>query len=78
MDKKEKVIELIVNQIGVDASKVTMESKIVEDLGADSLDRVELTMAVEDEFGVQIPDAEAEKMVTVEDVVSYIEKNHGN
>ncbi len=71
---EKKVVSLIASQLGVDESKVAVDSKIVEDLGADSLDRVELTMAVEDEFGVQIPDARAEKMTTVGEVIKYIEE----
>ncbi len=71
-DIKKKVIDIVVKQIGADADKVTMESKIIDDLGADSLDRVELTMAVEDEFGIQIPDVDAEKLITIGDVAQYI------
>ncbi|MEG2256249.1 MAG: acyl carrier protein, partial [Cetobacterium sp.] len=64
-----------VEQLGVDADQVTLEANFVEDLGADSLDTVELIMAFEEEFDVEIPDTEAEKIKTVQDVVNYIESN---
>ena len=69
-----KVKEIIINELGVDPEKVTSEASFVEDLGADSLDTVELVMAFEEEFGVDIPDEDAEKMRTVGDAISYIEK----
>lgn len=69
----EKVQELIGSQLGIPEADITMESCLAADLGADSLDVVELLMAVEEEFGVAIPDEEVEKMTTVEDVVTYIE-----
>jgi acyl carrier protein len=71
---EEKVKEIISKQLGVDASEVTAESSFVEDLGADSLDTVELVMAFEEEFGIEIPDEDAEKMAKVKDAVEYINK----
>ena len=69
-----KVQEIIVKQLGVDAGKVTGEASFVEDLGADSLDTVELVMAFEEEFGIEIPDEDAEKITRVKDAVDYIVK----
>ena len=69
----EKIKEIVVEQLGVEMDQVTLESSFVEDLGADSLDTVELIMAFEEEFDVEIPDADAEKIKTVKDVVTYIE-----
>ena len=71
----EKVQEKISEQLGIDIEEVTMESSFIDDLGADSLDIVELLMALEEEFDVEIPDEEAEKFVTVSDVVDYIKSN---
>ena len=71
----EKVRAIIADQLNVDAEKITMESSIIEDLGADSLDVVELIMALEENFGVEIPDDDAEKINTIGDIVNYIE-NH--
>ena len=71
----EKVKGIIVEQLGVADSAVTMEASFIDDLGADSLDIVELIMALEEEFDIEIPDADAEKVVTVSDVVEYI-KDH--
>lgn len=68
----EKIREIVVEQLGVEEEKVTLESSFVDDLGADSLDIVELVMALEEEFGVEIPDSEAEKISTVGDVVEYV------
>ena len=73
----ERVRDIIVNQLGVNAEQVVSEAKFMEDLGADSLDTVELVMALEEEFGTEIPDEEAEKLQTVGDAVSYIEKVQG-
>tara|TARA_B100001013_G_scaffold298608_1_gene199506 strand:+ start:334 stop:576 length:243 start_codon:yes stop_codon:yes gene_type:complete len=70
-----KVKEIIINELGVDPEKVTPEASFVDDLGADSLDTVELVMALEEEFLVDIPDEDAEKMRTVSDAISYIETN---
>jgi acyl carrier protein len=71
----DKVKAVIVDQLGVDEDQITMESSFIDDLGADSLDTVELIMAFEEEFGVEIPDEDAEKIKTVKDVVTYIENN---
>ena len=71
----EKVKGIIVEQLGVADTAVTMEASFIDDLGADSLDIVELVMALEEEFDIEIPDADAEKVVTVGDVVDYI-KDH--
>lgn len=71
----EKVKGIIVDQLGVTDTSVTMEASFIDDLGADSLDIVELIMALEEEFDMEIPDADAEKVVTVGDVVDYI-KDH--
>ncbi len=71
----DKIAELITEKLGVEGSKVKMEAKFVEDLGADSLDTVELIMQLEDEFNLEIPDEEAEKLTTVGLVVEYIESN---
>jgi len=75
MDVAAKVIEIIVQQLGVDADKVTLEASFVDDLGADSLDVVELVMAFEEEFGVEIPDEAAEKIATVKDAVEFLTQN---
>ena len=71
----EKIKNIIVEQLQVSDATVTEESSFIDDLGADSLDLVELIMALEEEFGIEIPDADAEKVVTVGDVVSYIKEN---
>lgn len=71
----EEVKAVIVEQLSVNESEVKLESKFVDDLGADSLDVVELVMALEEKFEVEIPDEEAEKIATVKDVVDYIEKH---
>jgi acyl carrier protein len=70
-----KVKEIIINELGVDPEKVTPDASFVDDLGADSLDTVELVMAFEEEFTIDIPDEDAEQMRTVGDAISYIEKN---
>ena len=69
-----RVKEIIVNELGVEAEKVTPEASFVEDLGADSLDTVELVMAFEEEFGMEIPDEDAEQLQTVGDAIKYIEE----
>ena len=74
MSVEDRVNAIIVEQLGVDAEEVTPEASFVEDLGADSLDTVELIMAFEEEFGVEISDDEAEKIRKVRDAVEYIEK----
>ena len=71
----EKVKNIIVEQLGVAEANVSLESAFIDDLGADSLDIVELIMALEEEFDIEIPDADAEKVVTVGDVVDYIKDN---
>lgn len=71
----EKVKERVVDILGVDAEEVTMESSFIDDLGADSLDIVELIMALEEEFDIEIPDEEAEKIQSVGDVVDYIKEH---
>jgi acyl carrier protein len=73
-DIESRVRDIIVNELGVEPSKVTREASFVEDLGADSLDTVELVMAFEEEFGIEIPDEDAEKMETVGDAIKYLEK----
>ena len=70
---EERVKSVIVEQLGVKPEEVTLEASFVEDLGADSLDLVELTLTLEEEFGVEIPDEDAEKLLTVKDVVIYVE-----
>lgn len=72
-DVLEHVTKIIVDRLGVEESKVTLEAKFKEDLGADSLDVVELVMELEDEFGMEISDEDAEKIVTVGDAVNYIQ-----
>jgi len=72
MDIFEKVKEIVVDQLGADEDAVTMEASFVDDLEADSLDTVELMMALEEEFDIEIPDEDAEKIATVEDAVNYI------
>ena len=71
----DKVRDIVVEQLGSDADEVTLESTFIDDLGADSLDIVELIMAFEEEFNVEIPDEAAEKIKTVQDVVNYIDQN---
>ena len=71
----DKVKSIIVEQLGVADTAVTMEASFIDDLGADSLDIVELIMAIEEEFDIEIPDSDAEKVVTVGDVVDYIKEN---
>lgn len=73
MDTYDKVVEVIIDQLGVKKEEVNPQAKFVEDLGADSLDTVELVMALEEAFGIEIPDDDAEKAKTVGDVVNYID-----
>ncbi|QQR76207.1 MAG: acyl carrier protein [Holophagales bacterium] len=75
MSVAEKVKSIIVEQLGVEADEVTSEASFTEDLGADSLDIVELVMAFEEEFGIEIPDEDAEKIGRVSEAVAYIEKH---
>ncbi len=70
----EKVKKIIVDRLGVDEAEVTMEASFVDDLGADSLDTLELVMALEEEFGIEIPDEDAEKIITVGDAIKYIQE----
>ena len=70
----QRVKDIIVEQLGVKPDQVTPEAKFIEDLGADSLDTVELIMALEEEFGIEVPDEQAEKLLTVGDVGKYIEE----
>jgi acyl carrier protein len=72
---EDRVRTIIVEQLGVDPSEVAPGVSIVEDLGADSLDRVELVMAFEEQFALEIPDEDAEKITTVQDAIDYIQKN---
>lgn len=69
---QEKIIKIIAEKLDVDASKITMETRLVEDLGADSIDVVEMVMAFEDEFNISLPDEEIAKMKTVKDAIEYI------
>ena len=77
MSVEEKVKEIIVDQLGVDDKQVTTSASFIDDLGADFLDTVELVMALEEEFDIEIPDEDAEKIVMVQDAIDYI-KNHTN
>ncbi|MFM2242016.1 MAG: hypothetical protein RLZ97_871 [Verrucomicrobiota bacterium] len=70
---EDRVKDIIVEQLGVNADQVTPEAKFIEDLGADSLDTVELVMAFEEEFEIEVPDEEAEKLQSVGDVVTYVQ-----
>ncbi len=72
MNLEERVKNLVITQLGVDAGKVTTDSSFIDDLGADSLDTVELVMAFEEEFDIEIPDEDAQKMRTVSDAIEYL------
>lgn len=76
-DVTERVRKIVIDHLGVDEGKVTESASFIDDLGADSLDTVELVMAFEEEFGVEIPDDAAEKIVTVKDAIDYIDRNAG-
>ncbi len=76
MDIEEKVKNIIIEQLGVEEKQVTSEASFIDDLGADSLDTVELVMAFEEAFDIEIPDEDAEKITMVKDAVNYIQ-NHG-
>ncbi|MDD5680278.1 MAG: acyl carrier protein [Candidatus Omnitrophica bacterium] len=78
MAVSEKVKSIIAEQLGVKKEEVTDEAKFIDDLGADSLDTVELVMALEEEFGIEIPDEDAEKMATVGEAIKYIEQKASN
>ena len=71
---QQKVVDLIVDQLGVDADSVTPQAHFIDDLGADSLDTVELVMAFEEEFDMEVPDEDAEKLETVSDVTNYLKE----
>ena len=73
----DRVKKIVVEHLGVEEAKVTEEASFIDDLGADSLDIVELVMAFEEEFGVEIPDDAAEKITTVRDAIDYIDQNKG-
>ena len=73
----DRVKKIVVEHLGVESDKVTEDASFIDDLGADSLDTVELVMAFEEEFGVEIPDDAAEKISTVKDAIDYIEQNKG-
>ena len=75
MDTFERIRELLAEQLDIDEEKITMDSNILEDFEADSLDVVDMVMSLEDEFGVEIPDEELENLHTVGDVVRYVEDN---
>ncbi len=74
-DIAERVKKIVVENLGVDETKVMDDSSFMDDLGADSLDAIELVMALEDEFGCEIPDAAAQKIMTVNDIVGFLEQN---
>ena len=74
-DVSSKVKKIVADHLGIDEGKVTDEASFIDDLGADSLDTVELVMAFEEEFGVEIPDDAAERILTVKDAVSFLEEN---
>jgi len=74
-DVGEKIKKIIVDHLGVDSAKVTDDASFIDDLGADSLDTVELVMAFEEEFGAEISDSEAEKILTVGDAIKFVEKS---
>ena len=76
-DTAERVQKIVVEHLGVESDKVTQDASFIDDLGADSLDIVELVMAFEEEFGVEIPDDAAEKITTVKDAISYIDEHKG-
>ena len=71
VETKDRIVEIIANQLGLEVDEITSEASVVEDLGADSLDVVELIMAIEEEFDVEIPDSEAEKIVKVQNIFDY-------
>ncbi|AHF97145.1 MAG: acyl carrier protein [Desulfurella sp.] len=71
----DQVKEIIKEQLGVEEEEIKPEAKFIEDLGADSLDTVELVMAMEEKFGIEIPDSDAEKILTVQDAINYVESH---
>jgi len=78
MAVEEKVKSIIAEQLGIKSEEITPTASFIDDLGADSLDTVELVMALEEEFGIEIPDEDAEKMTTVGEAIKYIEEKAGN
>lgn len=78
METEGKIKEIISKQLGVDMDKVTHEASFMDDLGADSLDTVELVMAFEETFNIEIPDEDAEKIIKVQDAINYIKNKSGN
>jgi acyl carrier protein len=78
MSVEAKVMDIIAKQLGVDSEKVTLEASFIDDLGADSLDTVELVMAFEEAFNIEIPDEDAEKILKVQDATKYIEAKSGS
>jgi acyl carrier protein len=74
-DTADRVTKIVVDHLGVDKDKVTVGASFIDDLGADSLDTVELVMAFEEEFGIEIPDDAAEKILTVKDAIEFIDQN---
>ncbi|MGJ8723050.1 MAG: acyl carrier protein [Roseibacillus sp.] len=72
---EERIKDIIVEQLGVNVDQVTADAKLMEDLGADSLDAVELVMAIEEEFGIEVPDDEAEKLTSMGDIKAYVDKS---
>jgi acyl carrier protein len=79
MAVEERIKEIIVEQLGVSADEAVNEASFIDDLGADSLDIVELVMAIEEEFGIEVPDEDAERMQSIGDVISYVqEKTSGD
>lgn len=72
---QERVTDIVVEQLGLERDKVRPESKFIDDLGADSLDTVELVMALEEEFDIEIPDEEAEKITTLKEAIAYVEQH---
>ncbi len=73
VDMKKRIVEIIATQLGIDQADITPQANVVDDLGADSLDVVELIMALEEEFNLEIPDEEAEKIKNVQDIIAYME-----
>ncbi len=78
MSVEAKIKDIIAKQLGVDIEKTTPEASFIDDLGADSLDTVELVMAFEEAFNIEIPDEDAEKILSVQDAISYVEGKSGN
>ncbi len=74
---EQRVKDIIVEQLGVNEDQVAPDAKLLEDLGADSLDAVELVMAIEEEFGIEVPDEEAEKLTTMGEILAYVDKAEG-